>query len=199
MRNESAVTNRNIAHAEASNVIGFVNGRKATPTNITGDNLTREELAMYLKYDMDKRDEEIAALNKKQDEMITSINGLTNTVVKITESLNILTESLSTLHGNYKIASNANHRLLKTISETIVASVDAAKAMSANIGNNTAEISTFNYIIFEHIFKQRTVIFLYLPKWSSRIDQHICFYLLTTCRHSKPAVIINIFHIIKHF
>lgn len=141
MRNESAVTNRNIVHAEASNVIGFVNGRKATPTNITGDNLTREELAMYLKYDMDKRDEEIAALNKKQDEMITSINGLTNTVVKITESLNILTESLSTLHGNYKIASNANHRLLKTISETIVASVDAAKAMSANIGNNTAEIS----------------------------------------------------------
>ena len=131
--NNNDISSINTTRTEASNVIGFVNSRKAAPAKILNDNLTREELAMYFKYDMDKRDEEIAALNKKHDEMVTSINGLTNTVVKITESLSILSDSLSTLHGNYKIASNANHRLLKNISETIAHSADATEAVSDKI------------------------------------------------------------------
>ena len=140
MRNKSSATAYGTSRTEVPNVIGFVNGRKTTPANIADDNLTREELAMYLKYDMDKRDDEIAALNKKQDEIITSVNGLANTVFKIAESLSILTDNISTLHGNYKIASNANYKLLKAVTETIEKSVDVAKVMSVNIGNNTAEI-----------------------------------------------------------
>lgn len=113
MTKESVVKSQN----GTSNVIGFVNSRKhgipdssslapANMNDITEVGLNREELAMYFKYGMDQVSDQIAAIQKRNNEMVLAINTLGSTMTKVAESLTAMNNNVLNFQGDYNASKN---------------------------------------------------------------------------------------------
>lgn len=113
MTKESVVKSQN----GTSNVIGFVNSRKhgipdssslapANMNDITEVGLNREELAMYFKYGMDQVSDQIAAIQKRNNEMVLAINTLGSTMTKVAESLIAMNNNVLNFQGDYNASKN---------------------------------------------------------------------------------------------